>query len=589
MFRGRAAGAGLEQAAAVEQGHDREHPRAGAQLEDGEQVGQVVTQHVAGHRDGVLAAADALQRELHGLDGRHDADVEVGEIVLVQVDADLRDDLGVVAAVLVEPEDGRRAGGAGAHDGQLDPVADGLVLGLAHAEDVAGRDGLLEHHGARGVDHADGTGARSGEGLVVGAVLLGFLGHQAHVRHAAHGRGIELAVLLAVLDHRLVHRRVAAVGNHGDGVLQLVGLVPHAPAVAHDVGHRGVDDHVVGHVQVGDALARVDHGQGRAALVAGGDVGLDLGLFGRGQLVELLEHAGETVVHVGADLREHVGVLVQGGCEVHRHAVAEHDGVGDLHHRGLEVQREQGAVLLGGGDLLGVEGAQGLHAHHRGVDDLVFEQGHLLLQHRHGAVGGRELDAHVRRGAQGRRGLAAVKVAAGHVGHAGLGAGLGPGLHHAVGVLLGEGLDRGRGAAVGVALAQHGVHGRAEHLGEAGLQGFFRLGFGLLGVVGHVVAPALELLDRFLQLGDRGADVGQLDDVAVRRLGHLAQAGQLVGDPLLGGEVLREIRQDAAGQGDVTRLDLDACPLRVGLHDRQQGVGRQGRRLVDLRPDDLGG
>ena len=52
----RAAGAGLEQPAAVHQRHDREHLRARAELEDREQVGQVVAQDVAGDRDRVLAA-----------------------------------------------------------------------------------------------------------------------------------------------------------------------------------------------------------------------------------------------------------------------------------------------------------------------------------------------------------------------------------------------------------------------------------------------------------------------------------------------------------------------------------------------------
>ena len=59
----RTAGAGLEQAAARHQRHDRQHLGAGAQLHDREQVGEVVAQHVAGHRDGVLALADALERE----------------------------------------------------------------------------------------------------------------------------------------------------------------------------------------------------------------------------------------------------------------------------------------------------------------------------------------------------------------------------------------------------------------------------------------------------------------------------------------------------------------------------------------------
>ena len=57
----RAAGAGLEEAAAVHQRDDREHLGAGAELEDREQVGVVVAQHVAGDRDGVLALADPLE------------------------------------------------------------------------------------------------------------------------------------------------------------------------------------------------------------------------------------------------------------------------------------------------------------------------------------------------------------------------------------------------------------------------------------------------------------------------------------------------------------------------------------------------
>jgi hypothetical protein len=130
-------------------------------------------------------------------------------------------------------------------------------------------------------------------------------------------------------------------------------------AVADDVGHGGVDDDVVGHVQVGDALARVDHGQAGAGVVHGLDVGLDLGLLVSGQAIQLGQHVGQPVVHVGADLLEGRGMLVEGVGVEDRHAVAEHDRVGDLHHGRLEVQRQQHAVGPGRLDLLGVEGAQG--------------------------------------------------------------------------------------------------------------------------------------------------------------------------------------------------------------------------------------
>ena len=56
------------------------------------------------------------------------------------------------------------------------------------------------------VDDAHRAGGRDLEGLVVGAVLLGLLGHQPDVRHGAHGPRVERAVLLAVLDGLVIER-----------------------------------------------------------------------------------------------------------------------------------------------------------------------------------------------------------------------------------------------------------------------------------------------------------------------------------------------------------------------------------------------
>ena len=150
VLGGRAAGAGLEQAAAVDERDDREHLGAGAELEDREQVGQVVAQHVAGHRDGVLAPPDALEGERGGLGRRQDLDAQALGVVPGQVLAHLGDQVGVVGPGLVEPEDRGVAGGPGPGHGQLDPVADGHVLGLAHPEDVAGGHRHLEDGPARG-------------------------------------------------------------------------------------------------------------------------------------------------------------------------------------------------------------------------------------------------------------------------------------------------------------------------------------------------------------------------------------------------------------------------------------------------------
>src|SRR5690606_27813546 len=125
---------------------------------------------------------------------------------------------------------------AGASDGQLDPVAHRRVLGLAHAPDVAGLDGVLEQHVAGFVGHAHHAVGGNLEGLVVRAVVLGGLGHQADVGHTAHRHRIEGAVLLAVVDDGLVDAGITAVRDHGLGIVQFAVRTPHAAGVT---DHRG--------------------------------------------------------------------------------------------------------------------------------------------------------------------------------------------------------------------------------------------------------------------------------------------------------------------------------------------------------------
>ena len=182
------------------------------------------------------------------------------------------------------------------------------------------------------------------ECLVVRAVLFRFLRHEPDVGHAAHGRRIQGAVLLAVLDDGLVDGGVAAVGNHGLGVVQLAVRPPHLAAFAHDDRHGRVDDDVVRDVQVGDALVGVDHGQGRPGGIDGLDVILDLRLFVRREALDLGVDVAEPVVGVDPQPLEGVGVFGEHRLEEHGHGVAEHDRIGDLHHRGLQVQRQEQAL-----------------------------------------------------------------------------------------------------------------------------------------------------------------------------------------------------------------------------------------------------
>ena len=63
----------------------------------------------------------------------------------------------------------------------------------------------------------------------------------------------------------------------------------------------------------------------------------------------------DAVVGIDAERLEHGRVLVEDVLVVRAHGVSEHDRIGHLHHRRLEVQRQQDAAGLGVGDLFGEE------------------------------------------------------------------------------------------------------------------------------------------------------------------------------------------------------------------------------------------
>ena len=338
-----------------------------------------------------------------------------------------------------------------------------------------------------GIYDAHRTFRRDLEGLVVRAVFLGGLGHQADVGDGAHGLGIERAVGFAEVDGRLIDAGVAGVRDDGEGVAGLALGVPDLAAGADHRGHRGVDDDVAGDVEVGDALVGVDHRKPRAGGVGGLDVGFDLGLLVRGQLVELGDEVTEAVAEIDTEFLERRGVLGDQVFEEHLHRMAEDDRVADLHHGGLHVEREQHVVGLGFGDLGVEEGNEGRLAHEGGVEDFTGLEWGGFLEDLGRAVGGDELDLHVGGFGDADGLLVGEEVAlAAHRRDGGLRIG-GPGTHR-VRVLLGVILHRLRCAAVGVAFAQDRIDGGAHDFGVAGLDVLFRVGLRVFREVRQCVA-----------------------------------------------------------------------------------------------------
>ena len=264
--------------------------------------------------------------------------------------------------------------------------------------------------------------------------------------------------------------------------------------------------------------------------------------------------------------------------------MAEDDGVRDLHHRGLHVEREEHALLLRVGDLGVEEGDERSLAHEGAVDDLAGLQREPILEQLHAAVIAGPLDADLGRSSDGHRLLVVEEVTGRHGRDVRLGVGR-PGAH-GVGVLAGKLLDRLGRAAVRVALAEHRVDGAAEHLAVAGADGAVLFGGRLVRVVRDGKAVGLNLGDGGLELRHRGADVGQLDDVGFGAEREFTEFGEGVARLLLRRQPLREVGDDATGERDVAKLNIDAHLLREGLHHGQEGVGGERGGFVGVGVDD---
>ncbi|MNZ79591.1 hypothetical protein D3C78_981980 [compost metagenome] len=321
-------------------------------------------------------------------------------------------------------------------------------------------------------------------------------------------------------------------------------------------------------MQVGDALVGVDHGQRWTHVVDSFDVGFDLRLLLSWQGLDAGVQVADTVVQVEADLFQYCGVLVQRVLVVLGNDLAEHDRVGDLHHGGFQVHRQQHALGFGIFDLGGDELAQRLGAQDCAVDDFTGLDRGFFFQNGGVAVLVQQFDAQAVIGVDQRGFLAAVEVALAHVCHVGLGVGS-PGAH-LVRVLACVVLDRQRGATVGVAFTQDRVHGAALDAVVASLGFFLGIGSGGFRVIRNVEALGLQFLDRGLQLRNRGADVRQLDDVGFWCGCQLAQFCQMVGHLLVGAELFREGRKDTAGQRDVPGFYGDVGASGEGFDDGEQ-------------------
>ena len=137
-----------------------------------------------------------------------------------------------------------------------------------------------------------------------------------------------------------------------------------------------------------------------------------------------------------------------------------------------------------------------------------------------------------------------------------------------------------RHAPVGVALAQDRVDGAAQHPGVTGLDGFL-VSIGRAGrIVGDGIALGLQLRDRGGELRNRGADVGQFDDVRLRGLGQFAQLGQRIALALYLGQFLAMMRP--ASEMSRVSTDTPAAEVKACTIGRNEWVASAGASSVSV-------
>ena len=446
---------------------------------------------------------------------------------------------------------------------------------------------MLEECFAIGIDDADGAIGGNLKCFVVRTVFLGGFGHEADIGHGAHGLGIKRAIFAAKINHGLINRRVATVGNHREGVLRLALGIPHLAAIADHRGHRGVDDHIARHMEVRDAFVGIHHREGWARGEGGFQITLDRGFFVGGEFFDLREQVAEAVVKIDAQFVDRGGVARDELAEENLHGMAEKNRVRDLHHRRFEVEREKNAGLLRGIDLLGEKGLERFAGHEGRIQNLAGQQFEIALpSHQLPTTGGEEFNAGGGRSRKGGGFFVREKVVASHRCHAGLRV-FRP-RSHFVRVLAGVVLHGLRRAAVGISLTQDGIHGAAFYFVVAGLGVLLGVIRWRLGVIGHRESASLQLSDCRFQLRDRRADVREFDDVRLGLERERAEFREGVGGFLIFRQAVGENRQNATRQRDVAEFHRNPGVFGKSLDDGEKRVGGQQRGFVCLGVENSG-
>ena len=132
-----------------------------------------------------------------------------------QICLDLGNQLSVVGAIGIKPEDHGTARNASTFYREFYPILNRCVFDSAHTPNVAGLDIVTVHNSTGLVDDFDAPGIWDFKGRVMRTVLFGLLCHQTDIGRRPNAGRIQRAVSFAVGNHFLINRGVAPIRNHG--------------------------------------------------------------------------------------------------------------------------------------------------------------------------------------------------------------------------------------------------------------------------------------------------------------------------------------------------------------------------------------
>jgi hypothetical protein len=139
----RATSSSLEKTTSSKERDDTEHLGGRPELEDGEEISVIVTQHVSSHGDSLFSDSHALTTQSAGIDGVHNLNIESLSVVVGQVLLDEADNVAIMGSVGVEPEDSGAACGTGTRNSESHPISDRQIFHLTHSPDIISLDAVF--------------------------------------------------------------------------------------------------------------------------------------------------------------------------------------------------------------------------------------------------------------------------------------------------------------------------------------------------------------------------------------------------------------------------------------------------------------